>query len=228
MLNIKEMLLTSTVTRPKKLISPRAVVIHWTANTAKGANAEANRNYFNTTDRAASAHYIVDDHEIVQCIPENEMAYHVGAKTYKQEAVQRLGKYPNNCTIGIEICVNEDGDWDKTYQRTVELVVDILLRHGLFTNNLWRHYDITGKDCPKPLLDPDKWKQFLVDVQNAYEKRVKGGPEMKSEDALKVANILGAVYNLAGTIRTEQIVIAQEEIHRLANEVRKAGGLPTT
>lgn len=181
-MNIKEMLLTNSITRPGKKIIPKAVVVHWTANTSAGANAHANRNYFNTTDRAASAHYIVDDHEIIRCIPENEMAYHVGAKIYKPEALQRLGKYPNNCTIGIEMCVNADGNWAKTYHNTVELVADILLRHGWYINQVWRHYDITGKDCPRPLLDPGKWKQFLADVQKAHEKRIKGVVTMANID----------------------------------------------
>jgi hypothetical protein len=32
------------------------------------------------------------------------MAYHVGAKNYTPEALGRLGHYPNNCTVGIELC----------------------------------------------------------------------------------------------------------------------------
>lgn len=174
-MNIQETLLTNKNTRPGKAIIPRAVVIHWTANTAKGANARKNRNYFNTTDRPASAHYIVDDTEIIRCIPENEMAYHVGAKIYKPEAARALGGYPNNATIGIEMCVNSDGDWEKTYWNTIRLVVDILVRRGWKTDRIWRHYDITGKDCPKPLLDSGRWKQFVSDVQKFCEMRTKGG-----------------------------------------------------
>ncbi len=197
MLPVKEMLLTNHVTRPGKIIVPKAVVVHWTANKSNGADAQANRNYFNTTDRPASAHYIVDDHEIIQCLPEDEMAYHVGAKSYKPEVGAKLGKYPNDCTIGIEMCVNSDGDWDKTYSNTVELVADILIRHGWFINQIWRHYDITGKDCPKPLLDPGKWKQFLNDVQTAYEKRVKGDDAMTAEQKELVRTLAVIIERLA-------------------------------
>jgi N-acetylmuramoyl-L-alanine amidase CwlA len=62
---------------------------------------------------------IVDDHSIIFCVPELEMAYHVGAKTYQTRAVQLLSKYPNDCTIGIEMCVNADGDFKATYKNTV-------------------------------------------------------------------------------------------------------------
>jgi hypothetical protein len=100
MLQITEMLLTNKMARPGIIITPKALVIHWTANESKGADARANRSYFNQSTTEASAHYIVDDAEIIRCLPENEMGYHVGAKSYKPEAVKQLSAYPNNCTIG--------------------------------------------------------------------------------------------------------------------------------
>ncbi|MBC7193913.1 N-acetylmuramoyl-L-alanine amidase [Marinobacter sp.] len=147
----REMLLTpGRGGRPGRKITPKALVIHWTANLSRGADATANRNYFeNHPENKVSAHYIVDDHQVVQCIPEDEMAYHVGAKVYRKRALQELGSYPNNCTIGIETCVNADGDFKKTYQNLVELTASILKRHGWGTDRLWRHFDVTGKDCPK-------------------------------------------------------------------------------
>lgn len=177
-MTITQMILNKTAKgRPGKTIKPKGLVIHWTANTGRGANAWANRNYFNTTDRAASAHYIVDDKEIIQCLPENEMAYHVGANSYKSAALQRLSRYPNDCTIGIEICVNSDGNFEKALRNAVELAADICHRYGWNRNNLWRHYDITGKDCPKFFVDNPTavrygfssaaggWERFKADVE---------------------------------------------------------------
>lgn len=176
----KQMLLTpGRGGRPGVKITPKALVIHWTANMNKGADAVANRNYFeNHPENKVSAHYIVDDKQIIQCIPENEMAYHVGARQYKFDAVQKLSSYPNNCTIGIEMCVNADGDFKKTYQNTVELAADILKRYGWGVDRLWRHYDVTGKDCPKFFVDDVTakrfgftsaragWEQFRKDVEH--------------------------------------------------------------
>jgi len=167
MAQFKEMLLTPGVKgRPGKNISPKALVIHWTANTGRGADAVANRNYFNS-GVAASAHYIVDDHQVVQCLPENEMAYHVGAKQYKSDAVQKLSSYPNNCTIGIEMCVNADGDFKKTYQNTIELAVDILKRHRWGIDRLWRHYDVTGKDCPRYFVNDNTDKTIWFSIRTS-------------------------------------------------------------
>lgn len=159
-MQIVDMLLTNKNARPGTKIIPRGLVIHWTANEGKGANAVANRNYFNKPTTEASAHYIVDDKQIVRCLPENEMAYHVGAKQYKPEAVAKLSSYPNNCTIGIEMCVNADGNFQETYRHTVDLAVDILKRYGWGVDRLWRHFDITGKNCPAYFVSDDYGRKY--------------------------------------------------------------------
>jgi N-acetylmuramoyl-L-alanine amidase len=177
-MRITDMLLTNQAARPGTKITPKGVVMHWTANTRKGANAVANRNYFNNPATQASAHYIVDDAQIVRCLPETEMGYHVGAKSYKPEAVTRLSSYPNNCTIGIEMCVNADGQFPVMYRLSVELAADILHRYGWGVDRLWRHYDITGKNCPAFFVSDDvarkyigltagqAWDQFKSDVHS--------------------------------------------------------------
>ena len=177
-MNITEQLLTNKYARPQIRIVPKGLVIHWTANERKGADAAANRSYFNQPTTVASAHYIVDDRQIIRCVPEHEMAYHVGAKSYKQEALDKLSSYPNNCTIGIEMCVNEDGSFSEMYKKTVELAADILKRHGWTVDNLWRHFDITGKNCPAFFVSDAyaqsycgstaamAWAQFKKDVHN--------------------------------------------------------------
>lgn len=179
MVQIRQLLLTpGRGGRPGTKIIPKALVIHWTANMNKGADAVANRNYFeNHSENKVSAHYVVDDTEIVQCIPEDEMAYHVGAKQYKSEALTRLSNYPNNCTIGIEICVNQEGIFNLALKNAVGLATDICRRYGWGKDRLWRHYDITGKNCPAFFLD-DKiawaygfgsaqqgWERFKTDVE---------------------------------------------------------------
>jgi len=179
MLTIKADLLTKDKNRPAlrnrsyySLRELRGVIAHWTANKNKGADAQANRNYFNNnTDRYASAHYIVDDQEIIQAIPDNEVGYHVGANVYKPDGERmRAGSpslTPNYFVIGFEMCVNSDGDWNKTYRNSVELAAHLLRKHGFTTNDLYRHFDITGKDCPNMLLTPATWGKFKTDVTTA-------------------------------------------------------------
>lgn len=180
MIQINRQLLTNPLTRPAlrakngsayQLKAVRAIVAHWTANTNKGAHAMANRNYFNNgspgpggTFRSASAHYCVDSTQIVQCLPDNEVGFHVGGVKYRPDGIRLMSGYknvtPNYFTIGFEMCVNADGDWLKTYAYSIELAAYLLKRHGLSTDNLLRHYDITGKDCPKMLLEEVQWQSF--------------------------------------------------------------------
>lgn len=165
--------------RSGQKIVPKGVVIHWTANTAESADADNNRNYFNYSGVSASAHYVVDEHQIVQCLPEDEMAYHVGAKRYSEKALRELSWYPNNCSLGVEICVNKGANFKSTMLNAVSLCADICIRHKWTAERLWRHFDITGKDCPKFFVDDataslygftsaeEGWKNFKADVDKA-------------------------------------------------------------
>lgn len=184
MLPITERLLTNYNRPRRNLRELRAIIIHWTANTHKGAHAMANRNYFNSSDYIrvngniiyASAHYVIDDHTIVKCLPDNEVGYHVGSRNPYKPVVHDtlgvpLGDSPNNYTIGIEMCVNSDGDFSKTRQHTIELTNHLLRLHQMSISQVYRHFDITGKDCPKMMLDEPIWKQFLIEVES-YDKPV--------------------------------------------------------
>lgn len=159
----------------RKLNALKAIIIHWTANTNKGANAMANRNYFNTKHLTpsgslvyASAHYNVDSTCILQCLPDDEVGYHVGAKAFRYTATARrlMGDLssPNYVTIGIEMCVNSDGDFDITRAQTVELTRYLANKYGLGRADVLRHYDITGKDCPRMMIEEAAWSSFLDDV----------------------------------------------------------------
>jgi N-acetylmuramoyl-L-alanine amidase len=70
----------------------KGIVIHWVANPK--TTAENNRNYFEGLKnlghkkdvRYAGAHFIIGlEGELIQCIPENEIAYHVGANKESPE-----------------------------------------------------------------------------------------------------------------------------------------------
>jgi N-acetylmuramoyl-L-alanine amidase len=160
----------------KKLAGIKALVLHWVANT--GSTARQNRDYFESlktqslgdaSARYASAHFIVGMlGELIQGIPLEELAYHVGAKSYKPEALGRLGHYPNNCTIGIELChPTADGRFTgATIQAAVELCALLCVQSGLDpVRDIWLHWEITGKYCPKYFVDfPGEFERFKAAV----------------------------------------------------------------
>jgi N-acetylmuramoyl-L-alanine amidase len=169
-----DLLTKNKYSRPCVLLKAvKGIVIHWVENA--GSTAQANRNFFEGLKNQpsgldpkkyhyASAHYVVGLRgEVIRCVPDREVCYHVGAETYTNEALRRLSVYPNNCTIGIELC---HPGWDgrftgETLQSCRELAAALLRAYGLTLEDLWRHYDVTGKVCPKYFVEHgDEWDAF--------------------------------------------------------------------
>jgi N-acetylmuramoyl-L-alanine amidase len=173
----KQFLTVNPYSRPGKPLAHgvRGVVIHYTAD--PGATAQNIRDYFESLKKGgrwASAHYAVGlEGEIVQCIPDEEEAYHVGAQPYqyKKAALDALKTtYPNNCTLGIELCIDRQGKFTAaTLASGIALAQELLTKYSLTPDDLYRHYDITGKVCPKPFVDnPAAWTAFREDVAQAF------------------------------------------------------------
>lgn len=152
----------------EKLQSVKAIILHYTA--CPGASAKNIRDYFqnlkkqnpndNIADRSASAHYAVDDDSIIEIIPPDEVAYHVGAKQNQYSIIAKsLGdRSPNNYTIGIEMCHSDESGKisPKTIGNTMMLTRYLLDRYELTNNDIYRHYDITGKNCPKYFAENER------------------------------------------------------------------------
>lgn len=64
----------SNANRPGTALSgTRYITVHNTANTSPGANARAHANYVKNPTTDVSWHFTVDDHEIYQHLPTNEV-----------------------------------------------------------------------------------------------------------------------------------------------------------
>lgn len=137
----------------KSLHRVNGIVIHYTAN--PGSTAKNNRNYFEnlryTKTTSVSSHFIIGlDGEIIQCIPLNEIAY--------------ASNNRNRDTISIECChLDESGKFnEETYNSLVKLVRALMKTYHLQSQDVIRHYDVTGKICPKYFVEhEDQWKEFL-------------------------------------------------------------------
>lgn len=139
-----------------------AIVIHYTAN--PGSTAMQNRNYFeglkDSHETQASSHFIVGiEGEIVQCIPTWEIAYASNSR--------------NSNTVSIETChLTEDGSYtEETYESMVQLTAWLCKKFDLTEQDVIRHYDITGKICPKYFVEhEDAWELFKKDVKETLDK----------------------------------------------------------
>lgn len=155
---IQEMLLTpNPYSRPgDSLIKVKGIVVHYTAN--PGTDAEANRNYFenlkDTKKTSVSSHFVIGlDGSILQCIPLDEIAY--------------ASNNRNSDTVSIECChEDETGKFTKeTYASLVKLTAWLCGEYNLKEEDILRHYDVTGKDCPRYFVaNEDKWRDFKKEV----------------------------------------------------------------
>lgn len=197
----------------------RGVIVHWTANTSPKADAKAHRTYFNNvTNRFASAHYVVDDKTIIQCIPDNEVGFHVGDNptANRPDGLRLRGGSAltaNYFVIGFEMCVNSDGDWNKTYKNSVELAAHLLRKYQFTTTDLYRHLDITGKACPQMMLQDTPWNAFKRDVDRAMaddpQIRIAQGRVTASE--LNVRSGPGTAFAVLGKLSQNQLTDVLEE-----------------
>ena len=159
----------NSFSRPgRKLTQLRGIVMHYTGD--PGASDVSIRGYFDrlsmqdpldkVPDRYASAHCVVDlDGSVIEMIPTNEMAYHCGADKYMPGIESKLGILPNMSTLGIEMChPDETGRFlQDTLSAAILLTAVLCFRFGIEPRTqIFRHYDVTGKLCPKAWVETPK------------------------------------------------------------------------
>lgn len=157
-LNLNVKLLTpNEYSRPQtKLEKIKGVIIHYTAN--PGTDALQNRNYFEnlmiSKATKVSSHFVIGlQGDIVQCVPTSEIAYASNER--------------NEDTISIEVChPDETGKFNQeSYQSLVKIAAYLVCEYNLDSDDILRHYDVTGKNCPKYFVEhEEKWNNFKRDV----------------------------------------------------------------
>lgn len=161
--------------------SIKYLVIHDTGNSNKGAGALAHRNYVENNKRGASAHYFVDDKVIVQYVGDSLSAGSVG---------DGKGKYgiTNANSLSIEMCINSDADYAKTYENTVELTKNLMKKFNIPIDRVVRHYDASRKSCPNHMRQNNwsKWWKFKEDIQTPIEWQIDLSKDSEFGSGVKV------------------------------------------
>lgn len=129
------------------------VVVHYVGN--PGTSAAANRSFFSnlavTHETYASAHFVVGlEGEVLQCVPLTEIAY--------------CSSQANSHTISIEVCHNDEtGEFStETTAGLLRLTAWLCKEFDLGAADVIRHYDVTGKLCPKYYVEhPEAWEDLL-------------------------------------------------------------------
>ena len=170
---MKKLLLTpNRWSRPQRpLEEVRAIAMHWVEN--PGMSAQHTWNWFELRKNGqhgwGSTHFIIDAATTIWCLPLDEMGYHVGPQSKATDwAKEHLAPYANSFCLGIELChPTADGHFEEpTLWQAASLCAELCGRYQLDPiADIIRHYDVTGKRCPKHWVDcPEDFGRFRLRV----------------------------------------------------------------
>ena len=195
--------------------SKKYIVIHETANTSKGANADAHaRLQANGNSRQASWHYQVDDKEIIQSFGDDTQCWHAGNRKYNEQS------------IGVEICVNSDGDFKKAVDNAVKLTKHLMDKYNINANNVIQHNQASGKDCPRYLRSGDKgvsWSDFKAKIGGESSSTDKS--TNKKSISQMASEVIAGKHGNGHAARRKSLGISQSEYEKVREEVNRRLGI---
>lgn len=173
--------------------SPQWIVIHNTANgTSREGTAYANTQYFKNVNRSASAHYFVDDGDVIwQCVNDWDTAWHIGDSWSHNGAT-------NYNAIGIEVCEQADGNFSDHEVAVLSWLVPMLMdKYGIPASRICRHFDVTEKNCPWFFTDQGRWNDLKARILSGED------DEVTPKDKLDIINgvaqqVIWGHYNVNG------------------------------
>lgn len=145
------------------------IVIHYVGAVS---SAYDNTRYFKSVNRNASANYFVDENEIWQCVLDKDVAWHCGGGRQGSNGGTYLGICTNYNSIGIEMCCYyNNGSLDikeSVVNKTIELTKYLMNKYNISSGNVIRHFDVTGKNCPAPMVaNSQRWNDFKARLNGA-------------------------------------------------------------
>lgn len=144
------------------------IVVHESGMPKVGDNAKLlaeiqyDRAHGNRAKTEASWHYQVDETGIYQTFDDTVYAWHAGGDCGKWLP------YRNQNSIGIEMCINQDGNYDGSMAHDAKLVAQLMHKYNLTMDNVVRHHDTSGKECPSYMIRTNRYEEFLQKVCQEY------------------------------------------------------------
>lgn len=216
MLPIERRIIPKNFNRKNNTGRIKYIVIHYFGSLG---TARAVANYFFTTANESSAHYVVDDTDIIQCVEDGDVAWHCGAKTYVHPYCR------NTNSIGIEVkpykldktTANSatPSDWyfsEETTKNTIDLVKYLMEKYNIPLNNVIRHYDVMGKWCPRPFMGDDVNKYYGISGNEMW-KQFKNRLVYQPEVVQIVTPPEPIVVNVPEIIKEEEEIMTGEQIY---------------
>lgn len=145
--------------------NPFYIVIHETDNFANGAGAQRHAQAQKYGNLSTSVHYYSGSDGVYQAAEHSDGTWSIGTEYGGNHSIKDA---TNRNTINIEICVNQDGDYNVARANAIELVKYLIQTTGIHAERVIRHYDAKGKYCPRKMLDsPVLWEDFKNQIGGA-------------------------------------------------------------
>lgn len=190
------------------------LVYHYTAN--DGDTDEANAKYFHNNVVKASAHRFVDDDSVTISVPDNYVAYSVGGGLQGSKGHRFYKKCTNTNSISIEMCDTiRNGKYEvssKTRANAIALGKELVKKYGIKKENVIRHFDVTGKNCPAYFVkDEEAWKKFRDEIFETKKKEFKTYYIKVTAKELNVREGAGTNYKVVKTIKKDEKWLIRDE-----------------
>lgn len=172
-----------------KIIKPLARIWHGTANYSSGAddimhskyvkrsytkkwnNSLKKYEYFESNGKPflfGCTHVFIDKDSAVIVVPLDEYVpgagdrpnpYDNGYKGQTKIAKDIFNHEQNYKAIQFELCMNDMSAWDKVLNNAIEFCVNYVPDSTLLN---FRHFDVTGKLCPSPMINNNTFEVFQL------------------------------------------------------------------
>lgn len=137
------------------------IIVHYTGDYGSQGCAKKTADAMQTWKRTVSTHYLVGDDAIYQTVKDKNAAWHCPYDKDNKCAAC------NSVAIGVDLVEHKrntrshsvkDRDWyftDKVIQEGAQLVAMLADKYNIPQDHIVRHFDVTGKWCPRPFVGKD-------------------------------------------------------------------------
>lgn len=138
------------------------IVVHYSGIASAQGQAAFVERSIRRSERESSTHYIVGEDAIIQIVRDRHRAWHVGGYCTSNKCLAE-----NNNSLGVDLVERKrntrsndvkDCDWyftGEVIQDGAQLVAWLADKYNIPQDHIVRHYDVTGKWCPRPFVGKD-------------------------------------------------------------------------
>ena len=146
------------------------IVIHNTAGRLYDnvSTAAKTVSYFHSNEANAktSAHFCIDDKEIIQILELDWKGHHTkGGSYYSEWGITKGCGASNSNSVGIEVADGPNVNHNNAIELLIELCRHIMKELNIGIDNVVRHADTQNKDCPWTINNLNKWDYIKDEIK---------------------------------------------------------------